>query len=84
MQSKLSITLYGTAYCHLCEEAELILQRVGEILPIEISKLDIAEQQEHFAKYHTSIPVIVIESSQQHLYWPFSTEDVYHFLANNK
>jgi glutaredoxin len=73
----MDIQLYGTTFCHLCEEAEAILNQIG----IEAAHIDIAEDDELLEKYGVRIPVLRRVDTGAELGWPFDAEAVSRFLA---
>ncbi|MFK7978069.1 MAG: glutaredoxin family protein [Halioglobus sp.] len=70
------LILYGTSACHLCEEAEAILQRLQQGgLAFTFEKVDIALDDALFAAYGLTIPVIrTAEGAEEN--WPFSADAV--------
>ena len=64
--------LLGTSACHLCEQAEELLQQ----LDIAYEKIDIAEQEQWQERYAIKIPVLLISEEQRELCWPFTLEDI--------
>jgi glutaredoxin len=75
MQPK--IVLYGTAACHLCEDAEAILRRLG----VAAGHIDIADDDGMLEKYGTRIPVLKRLDNDAELGWPFTAADVTRFLS---
>lgn len=73
----MEIRLYGTKHCHLCDEAEAILRRIG----IEAVYVDIADDDRLIEKYGTCIPVLQRVDTGAELGWPFDIAAVSHFLA---
>jgi glutaredoxin len=73
----MNIKLYGTAYCHLCDEAEAILRESG----IAADYVDIADDDELLEKYGIRIPVLKRVDTGAELGWPFDAEAVSRFLA---
>ena len=73
------LTLYHTADCHLCEEAEALatayLASRG-LSPAVLEKKEIAEDQALLERYGVSIPVLREEESGSELNWPFGLEDI--------
>jgi len=55
----MKLVLYGTTYCHLCEEAEALLQSIG----VEAEHIDIAEDDALLEKYGVRIPVVKREDT---------------------
>jgi len=56
----LSLVLYGRPGCHLCDEARVVLQRVGH--PFE--EVDIEGDDELLARYLERIPVIALDGTE--------------------
>lgn len=70
------LILYGTEYCHLCEQAQAML--IEAALPW--NDVDIAEDDALMARYGTRIPVLLRQDNGQELGWPFSGADVLRFV----
>jgi len=66
------IILLGTSACHLCEQAENLLQPLN----ILYKKIDIAEQEQWQKDYAIKIPVILDLETHRDLCWPFTAEDI--------
>ncbi|WP_283744873.1 glutaredoxin family protein [Sideroxydans sp. CL21] len=73
----MEIKLYGTAFCHLCEQAEAVLREIG----IEADYIDIADDDELMEKYGIRIPVLKRADTGTELGWPFDAVAISHFLA---
>lgn len=72
--------LYGTLGCHLCDEAEQVLQPfVAQGLVVEL--LDIIESSEWLGRYALSIPVLRRVDTGQELHWPFDQQAVLQLLT---
>lgn len=72
--------LYGTLGCHLCDEAEQVLQPfVAQGLVVEL--LDIIESSEWLERYALSIPVLRRVDTDQELHWPFDQQAVLQLLT---
>jgi len=69
--------LFGTAGCHLCEQAEQLLAD----FKLSIEAVDIAEQEVWQDRYAVRIPVLYHPASQRELGWPFDELMVRDFLA---
>ena len=54
------ITLYGRPDCHLCDDAQAVLDRVGE--PYDV--VDIESDDELFKRYLERIPVVVVDGEE--------------------
>lgn len=69
--------LYSTRFCHLCEEAEEILEKAG----VTATNIDIAEDDDLFERYSLRIPVLRRLDNDAELDWPFDAVTVAHFLV---
>ncbi len=77
----MKLLLLGTAACHLCEDAEVIISHCQPLHPqLLVEHIDIAEATEWQARYAIRIPVLYHPPSQQELAWPFNQADVIHFI----
>jgi glutaredoxin len=72
----MDIRLYGTACCHLCDEAQAILHGLG----IQAEHVDIADDDELLEKYGIRIPVLKRLDTGAELGWPFDAAAVSRFL----
>ncbi|MFT5484693.1 MAG: hypothetical protein ACI9GW_003361 [Halieaceae bacterium] len=77
----LSLTLYGTSGCHLCDEALALILPVLKEGVLALEEVDIAEQEELFLLYGLSIPVLRRDDNQSELNWPFDYNKLLNFLA---
>ena len=57
--------LYGTEYCHLCEEAQIMLKAKN----IDFQNIDISDSQELMERYQFRIPVLQYNGVE--VDWPF-------------
>ncbi|MBF5039642.1 glutaredoxin family protein [Methylophilus glucosoxydans] len=76
------LILFGTLGCHLCEDAERILQA----LKLPYQYVDIIEDEKLLERYQISIPVLLENSSDQEniLAWPFNSEQVSQWLLSHR
>lgn len=72
----MSLTLYTSPGCHLCEQAEEILDYVG----VSFSAIDISSDVNLVRKYGVRIPVVQRADGAE-LGWPFDSLDVERFAA---
>ncbi|WP_428355742.1 glutaredoxin family protein [Methyloprofundus sp.] len=70
------LLLLSTSACHLCEQAEELLQQID----IAYQKIDIAEQEQWQERYAIKIPVLLNTHEQRELCWPFSIDDIQAFV----
>ena len=68
----MTVILYTTVGCHLCEKAEALLATVAPDMPVE--KVDIAEDDALVDLYGERIPVLAYQGEE--LGWPFGLLDV--------
>ncbi|MGZ5585466.1 MAG: glutaredoxin family protein [Methylobacter sp.] len=72
------LMLFGTSGCHLCEQAEVI---VNARVPDGVEYVDIAEQEQWQEQYAIRIPVLYDSETKQELGWPFDQADVDGFIG---
>ena len=58
------IRLYGKPGCHLCEQAEEMLEDLGRVHPLAVEMIDITSDPALFARYRFEIPVIVLDDGR--------------------
>ncbi|NOT99728.1 MAG: glutaredoxin family protein [Sideroxydans sp.] len=76
MPTSVKLILYGTTFCHLCEQAEAVLQAIG----VEAEHIDIAEDDALLEQYGVRIPVVKREDTGAELGWPFNDLTLKKFL----
>ena len=76
----IELTLIAKPGCHLCEDAELAIERVvnpflaaNPSASIEMKKLNILDDAELAARYSEEIPVLLI-NGKVHNYWRIDEE----------
>lgn len=74
------LTLLGTRGCHLCDDAEALLQQVAAARAIDWHYCDIALDEALVERYGTRIPVLLADDGRE-LGWPFSLLDILRFAA---
>lgn len=62
-----TLWLYATSACHLCEQAEALLQRLGW----SVETVEIADDEALLERYGTRIPVLRHVQTGRELDWPF-------------
>ncbi len=76
----MELTLYSTEGCHLCDEAESLLQAERGVRPaLAWVVVDIAGDDDLFERYGWLIPVIK-DGQGRELRWPFDGEALRGFL----
>jgi len=88
--------LYSTLGCHLCDQAQELLDSLNRYMSekyfpdagaavderlFEIRVVDIADDDLLFELYGVRIPVLSNESKTEELAWPFDMEDAYRFIV---
>ena len=68
------LILYGTTGCHLCHEAQTMLQQMG----IRWQDSDIIDDDELLLRFGTRIPVL--QRQGRELDWPFQPQQITQFL----
>jgi glutaredoxin len=61
----MSLVLYGKPGCHLCDDARVILERVGA----PFAEVDITSDDALHAAYLERIPVITLDGAEQFEYF---------------
>ena len=89
MQKLISLTLLTKPGCHLCEEAKTVVDSVlnqfksehSAESPIELTEVNILEDQALLEKYSEEIPVLQINGAT-HAYWRIDAERLTETLSN--
>ncbi|MDH5357837.1 MAG: glutaredoxin family protein [Gammaproteobacteria bacterium] len=71
----ITVILYTTAGCHLCELAEAMLQDMSSQHDIKIVATEIGDNDELVARYGIKIPVIRFLDGSE-LNWPFEAHEI--------
>ncbi len=78
----LTLTLYETSHCHLCEEAQALLLPLVEAGVCQVELVDIVDDADLLEQYGTRIPVLHHPWSDQEIGWPFDLPAVTSFLQS--
>ncbi len=62
------VTLIGKPGCHLCEDAQAVVERVCGELGIPWEGRDITQDEELHRAYWEQIPVVLVDG-EQHTFW---------------
>ena len=78
-----NLIFYTTEGCHLCEQAQVLLQDLLREYPAkyQIEIVDIVESEALIQQYGTRIPVLVNISAREDLGWPFDYQSLLHFIG---
>lgn len=84
----ITLILYGTSGCHLCDEALLIIKeaitQTNVPMAVKLIQIDIVDDDALYSLYETAIPVLKIDSQQypSTLNWPFNTKNIGDILSS--
>ncbi len=78
-----TILLYTTAGCHLCEQAEAILEPLASINQLTWKAVDIATSEALVEAYGLRIPVIKVEGAVDDIGWPFDESALLDYLSRH-
>jgi glutaredoxin len=59
-----TVTLYGRAGCHLCDDARVVLERMRFQRPFALREVDIESDPALHARYLERIPVIALDGEE--------------------
>ncbi|HAS52049.1 MAG TPA: hypothetical protein DCS21_10050 [Gammaproteobacteria bacterium] len=74
------LRLYTTSGCHLCEQAEALLQGAG--IPVET--VEIVDDEALLEQYGVRIPVLQQRETGEELDWPFDGVAIQHLFQWRK
>lgn len=80
MLTLISLKLYTTSNCHLCEQAIELINQLDCINKLEL--VEIIDDIALLSTYGTRIPVLQRTDNLMELDWPFSLDDVNDFIHN--
>ncbi len=78
----ITVQLYTTLGCHLCEQALDLLNALSLELDLVINEIDSIDSDELVARYGIRIPVITRADSDIDLGWPFNEATLKAFLTS--
>jgi len=68
------LTLISKPGCHLCDDARAVIQEVLKDFPeVQLSELNMLDDQELIDAYSEEIPVVLIDG-KQHSFWRVDAE----------
>lgn len=84
MTEQTTLVLYSTLGCHLCEQAEALLQALPLCEPLAIEVIEISDDDAMLLRFGTRIPVLGWERDGNRvggeLDWPFDAASVLAFM----
>ncbi|CAM5253409.1 Glutaredoxin family protein OS=Streptomyces alboniger OX=132473 GN=CP975_20040 PE=4 SV=1 [Streptomyces alboniger] len=63
-----TVTLIGKPGCHLCDDAQQVIEKVCGELGATWEKKDITRDEELYRAYWEQIPVVLVDG-EQHTFW---------------
>jgi hypothetical protein len=67
------VTLIGKPGCHLCDDAQIVIEKVCGDLGVPWEKRDITEEPQLHDQYWEQIPVVLVDG-EQHTFWRVNEE----------
>ena len=77
-----SLTLFGTTACHLCEEC-LMLTRPLQGNGVRVQQVDIVDDPQLLERYQLRIPALRREDTGEELDWPFDLRQLMSWLGDS-
>ncbi|MFH8566788.1 glutaredoxin family protein [Streptomyces sp. NPDC017988] len=68
-----TVTLIGKPGCHLCDDAQLVIEKVCAEVGAAWEKKDITQDEELHRAYWEQIPVVLVDG-EQHTFWRVDEE----------
>jgi glutaredoxin len=59
-----TVTLYGRAGCHLCDEARALLERIRATHPFRLDEVDVERDDALLRRYLERIPVVALDGEE--------------------
>ena len=78
----IEIRFFTTLGCHLCEDAEVLLNTLVNNGIIQVESVDIFDDDELMALYDIRIPVIKRLDTGEELGWPFDVQSLSQFVIS--
>ncbi|PPD34459.1 MAG: thioredoxin family protein [Methylomonas sp.] len=72
------LILFGTAGCHLCDEAEILLLQAG----VSFETRDIMDDEQAQQSYAIRIPVLLHLATGMEIGWPFDAQQLDDFIRS--
>lgn len=78
----IQLKLYGTSACHLCEQAEQLLEQLQQLgSQLIVEKIDISNHPQLEQAYGIRIPVVREPGTGTELAWPFDLAALNDFIV---
>jgi hypothetical protein len=72
----MTLLFYTTLGCHLCEEAETLLDVLKTQHPVTVEAIDISSSSALVERYGIRIPVVKNKATEEELGWPFGYDEL--------
>ena len=76
------LILYYTEFCHLCDEAEVLLHDAG--YGECYTKVEIENSPGLLTLYEIHIPVLKRTNNEKELFWPFGEQEITEFARTDE
>lgn len=74
----LTLTLFSTSHCHLCEQAVELIMQLNLVEQLTI--VEITDDDDLLSLYGERIPVLQRSDNLSELNWPFTMDDLATFI----
>lgn len=71
-----TLILYTTEGCHLCEEAEKLLNQLCTARSVRVETIDISADEKLASRYGIRIPVVKNKLTEHEIGWPFGLAEL--------
>ena len=78
---KISLNLYSTSHCHLCDQAATLLKEIQNQFEIDWLNIEIADDDSLLERYGVKIPVLKRLDTNVEIAWPFTSSDIVALLS---
>lgn len=75
------LLFYTTVGCHLCEQAEELLEQLARECDLALTAVDISSDEQLVEQYGVRIPVVKHPGTGGELGWPFGLADLRDLLS---
>ena len=77
----INLLLYSTYHCHICDQAEKLLEIISKSIDIAWLIIEIADDEILLEHYQIKIPVLKRVDTNIEISWPFNHNDIQGFLS---
>ena len=61
---RITLTVYGRAHCHLCQDMIIALQELQSHVPFQIDMIDVDSDRSLKSRYGERVPVLMAEGEE--------------------